>query len=200
MTATSTMTIASNVPHEESSLDPRIAEVIEMIEDDETFVRIVREIPCGLDTEDVLQIARLMNACFPPTDPNDIAACHGDGAFTVILNPTTNQLEWEAESTRFSEAAEWFEGDNAFGYRPPDRILLEALKFDGTYIEFIDSPTEEMKLTAVQRTSAAIRYIKNPSEAVRRAAAARATAERPRARTALATMRGGGSRASHGDG
>lgn len=190
MTATSTMPIASNVVHEEESLDPRVFAVIDEINDDETYQRIVHNIPYGLDQQDVLLIASMLNMYFPPTDPHDVAECLGDGVFTVILNPATHQLEWESDSTRFCEAAEWTEGDNAFWYRPSDRILVTALQFDGTHIQFIDNPTEEMKLTAVQRTSAAIQYIKNPSDEVKRVAAATATAERPRVRAAFASEYG----------
>jgi hypothetical protein len=184
------MTITSDLPHEENSLDPRVFAVIDGLSDDVTYQRIVYNIPYGLDAEDTLLIASMLNTYYPATDLHDVAGCLGDGTFTVIVNAGTHRLEWESDSTRFCEAAEWFEGDNAFGYRPPDRILVEALKFDGTYIQFIDNPTEEMKLTAVQRTSAAIGYIKNPSDAVRRAAATTATAERPRVRAAFASEHG----------
>lgn len=190
MNATSTMTTARNVIHDENSLDPRIFAVIDGLSDDVTYQRIVYNIPYGLDAEDTLLIASMLNTYYPATDLHDVAGCLGDGTFTVILNTDTHKLEWESDSTRFCEATEWFEGDNAFGYRPPDRILVEALKFDGTYIQFIDNPTEEMKLAAVQRTSAAIEYIKNPSDAVRRAAATTATAERPRIRAAFASEHG----------
>lgn len=192
MTATPTMTIASDVLHEENSLDPRIFAVIDEINDDETYQRIVHNIPFGLDSQDVLLITSMLNIYYPPTDPHDVAECLGDGTFTVIVNPTTRQLEWESDSTRYDEVGEWTEGENAFGYRPPDCILVEALKFDGTYIRFIDSPTDEMKLTAVQRTSAAIQYIENPSDAVRQAAATRATTERAQARAAFSNKYGTG--------
>lgn len=188
MTAPPTMTIYSDLPHE--SLDHRVLVVIEEIDDDETYQRIVHNISCGLDMEDVLLIASMMNRFFPPTNRFDVAECHGDDKFTVIVNSDTHKLEWEADSTRFHEAGEWFEGDNAFGYRPPDRILVTALQFDGTYIRFIDSPTEGMKMAAVERSSAAIEYIKNPSDAVRQLAAARATTERAQDRAALARKRG----------
>lgn len=190
MNAIPTTTTAGNVIHEENSLDPRIFAVIDGLSDDLTYQRIVYNIPYGLDAEDTLLIASMLNTYYPAQDLHDVAACLGDGTFTVIVNADTHRLEWESDSTRFCEAAEWFEGDNAFGYRPPDRILVEALKFDGTYIQFIDNPTEEMKLTAVQRTSAAIGHIKNPSDAVRRAAATTATAERPRVRAAFASEHG----------
>lgn len=186
MTATSTIAIGSNVIHGKESLDPRVFSVIDEIENDETYQRIVSDLPYGLDDEDVLLIARLLNACYPPTDPCDVAECLGDGTFTVIVNPNTDKLEWESSSTRFAAVGEWTEGDNAFGYRPPDRILMEAMSFDGALIRHVENPTEEMKLAAVRRTSTAIRYIKNPSEAVRRAAAITATAERPRVRAAFA--------------
>jgi hypothetical protein len=179
------MTPASNDIHEENSLDPRVFSVIDGISDDVTYQRVVYNIPYGLDPDDTLLIAGMLNIYYPPMDPHDIANCLGDGKFTVILNPITDELEWESSSTRFDEAMEWMEGSNAMEYTPPDRILLTALQFDGTYIQFIDCPTEEMKLTAVQRTSVAIVYIKNPSDAVRRAAAARATVERPQVRAAF---------------
>jgi hypothetical protein len=190
MTATSTMAIASNVIHEEESLDPRIFAVIDEISDDEAYQRIVSSISFWLDQQDVLLIASMLNTYFPPADPYDVAECLDESVFTVILNPLTNKLEWESDSTRYIAAGEWTDGDNAFGYRPPDRILLAALEFDGTHIQFIDSPTEEMKLAAVQRTSAAIKYIKNPSDAVRCAAAITATAERPHVRAAFARKYG----------
>lgn len=179
MTASTMMAIASNVVHEEESLDPRVLTLIDAIPSHKTYERIVRHISSGLDQEDVLLIASMLNGNFPPTDLHDFAECLGDEVFTVIFNPLTQKLEWESNSTRYIEAGEWAEGDNAFGYRPPDRILLVALEFDGTHIQFIDSPTEEMKLAAVARTSAAIAYINNPSEEVRRVAAKTAAAEAP---------------------
>ena len=187
MTAISTTKIASNVIHEENSLDPRIFVVIKDVSDDVTYQRIVRNIPYGLDPADTLLIASMLNNYYPPTFLYDVAGCLGDGTFTVIVNQDTHKLEWESDSTRWDQAGEWMEGDNAFGYRPPDRILLTALEFDGTHIQFIDNPTEGMKLAAVKRTSAAIEYIRNPSDAVRRAASIRAAAERPHVRAAFAS-------------
>ena len=192
MTATPTMTIANKAIHKEEPLDPRVFAVINEINDDDTYQRIVYSIPYDLDQQDVLLIASMLNTYFPPTDPYDVAECPNDSAFTVILNPLTNRLEWESDSTRYIAAGEWTDGDNAFGYRPSDRILLAALEFDGTHIQFIDNPTEEMKLAAVQRTSAAIKYIENPSDAVRRGAATTATAERPGVRAAFARKYGPG--------
>ena len=171
MTATSTMTIHRDVHHSANRLDPRIFSVIDKINDYETYRRIVENIQLSLDTRDVLLIASKLNLYYPPTDPRDVADCLGDGAFSVVLNQDTHRLEWESTSTRYAEAIQWVKGDNAFGYRPPDGVLITALWFDGTHIQFIDNPTEEMKLTAVTRTSAAIEYIKNPSNAVRREAA-----------------------------
>lgn len=179
MTAISTTKIASNVIHEENSLDPRIFFVIDDIRDDVTYQRIVHNIPYGLDLADMLLIASMLNDYYPPTVLHDVARCLGDGTFTVIVNHDTHKLEWESDSTRWDQAGEWKEGDNAFGYRPPDRRLLTALQFDGTHIQFIDNSTEEMKLAAVKRTSAAIEYIINPSDAVKRAASIKAAAERP---------------------
>lgn len=179
MTVSTMMAIASNVTHEDESLDPRVLTVIDAIPSPKTYERIVRYISFGLDQEDVLLIASMLNGNFPPTDPHDFAECLGDEIFTVIFNPLTQKLEWESNSTRYIAAGEWTDGDNAFGYRPPDRVLLAALEFDGNHIRFIDSPTEEMKLAAVARTSAAIEYIKNPSEEVRRVAAKTAAEEGP---------------------
>jgi uncharacterized glyoxalase superfamily protein PhnB len=164
--------------------------VVDDINDDETYQRIVSSISFWLDQQDVLLLASMLNTYFPPADPYDVAECLDESVFTVIFNPLTQKLEWESDSTRYIAAGEWTDGDNAFGYRPPDRILLAALEFDGTHIQFIDSPTEEMKLAAVQRTSAAIKYIENPSDAVRRAAATTATFERPHVRAAFARKYG----------
>ena len=169
----------------ENSLDPRIFVVINNLHDDVVYQHIVHNIPYGLDRADMLLIASMLNDYYPPTVLHDVAGCLGDGTFTVIVNQDTHKLEWEANSTRWDQAGEWKEGDKAFGYRPPDRILLNALQFDGTHFQFIDNSTEEMNLAAVKRTSAAIEYIKNPSDAVRRAASIKAAAERHHVRAAF---------------
>ncbi len=192
MPATPAMAIANNVPHKEDLLDPRIFAVLDEISDDETYKRILYNIPFGLDTQDVLLIASMLNFKYPPTNPQDVAECLGDGKFTVILNALTHELEWESDSTRYYAAVEWFEGDNAFGYTPPDRILVMAMTFDGTHIRHVENPTEEMKLAAVRRTSSAIEYIENPSDAVRQAAATTAIAERAQARSAFLSKYGTG--------
>lgn len=171
MTATPTVTTMNSVISNRNLLDPRIFSVIDEIDDFETYQRIVNNIPSTLEARDVLLIARKLNLHYPPTDVHDVADCLSNGAFSVVWNSITHRFEWESTSTRHAEALEWVEGKNAFGYRPPDRILVEALRFDGTHIQFIENPTEEMKLTAVARTSAAIRYIRNPGDAVMREAA-----------------------------
>lgn len=193
MTASQTMTIANSVFSDANLLDPRIFSVIDEIDDFETYQRIVNNIPSSLEARDVLLIASKLNLHYPPTDVHDVADCLLDGAFSVIWNSITDRFEWESTSTRHAEALKWVKGDNAFGYRPLDGVLIEALRFDGTHIQFIDSPTEEMKLTAVARTSAAIKYIRNPSDAVMREAADRAsyeTDERSRIRAAFASKHG----------
>lgn len=181
MNATSILKAGSKVIHPDDLLDPRIFAVIDGISDDVTYHRIVYNVPYGLDAEDTLLVASLLNRYYPPTDTQDIAYCLGDGAFTVIINDK-GVLEWEGSSTRYDEALEWIDGPNAFEYTPADRVLITALQVDGTYIQHISCPTEEMMLTAVQRTSIAIVHIKNPSDAIRRAAAAQAAVERPRVR------------------
>lgn len=193
MTASQTMTLANSVFSNRNLLDPRIFSVIDEIDDFETYQRIVNNIPSSLEARDVLLIASKLNLHYPPTDVHDVADCLLDGAFSVIWNSITDRFEWESTSTRHAEALKWVKGDNAFGYRPPDGVLVEALRFDGTHIQFIDSPTEEMKLTAVARTSAAIKYIRNPSDAVMCEAADRAsyeTDERSRIRVAFASKHG----------
>lgn len=195
MTATPTVTTTSSVISNRNLLDPRIFSVIDEIDDFETYQRIVNNITSTLEARDVLLIASKLNLHYPPTDVYDVADCLSDGAFSVVWNSITHRFEWESTSTRQAEALEWVEGKNAFGYRPPDRILVEALRFDGTHIQFIENPTEEMKLTAVARTSAAIRYIRSPSDAVMREAADRAsdeTDERSDIRAAFASTYGPG--------
>jgi heme oxygenase len=68
MNATSTITIASNIIHEEESLDPRIFAVIDEISDDEAYQRIVSSISFWLDQQDVLLLASMLNTYFPPAD------------------------------------------------------------------------------------------------------------------------------------
>lgn len=99
MTATSPMTIASNVIHELKSLAPCVLAVIYEIEDDETYQRIVHNIPYGLGQQDILLIASMLNTFFPPTNQLYVAQRLGDGMFTVIVNPDTLELEWESDST-----------------------------------------------------------------------------------------------------
>ena len=182
MTATLNTTIAREILYYKTLLDPRIFVVIDEISDEETYERILYNIPLGLDTQDVLLITSMLNFEYPPTDPLDIAECLGDGRFTVVLNPLTHKPEWESDATRYDEAREWIGGDNAFGYTPPERILVKAMTFDGNHIRHLKNPTEEMKLAAVRRTSSAIEHIENPSDAVRQAAATTAIVERAEVR------------------
>lgn len=178
MIATLNTTIAREILFNSNLLDRRIFAVIDGISDDETHKRILYNLPFGLDTQDVLLIASMLNFAYPPRDLYDVAECLGDGKFTVIQNPLTHALEWESDATRYDAAVEWIQGDNAFGYTPPERILVTAMTFDGTHIRHVENPTEQIQLTAVRRTSSAIEYIKNPSDVVRLAAATKANAER----------------------
>ena len=189
MIATLTTTIAHNI-RQEDILDPRVFAVIEKISDCEILYRITENMACGLDTEDDLLISGWLNIHYPPADQYDVAQCLGHGVFTVILNSTTNRLEWESDAARHDAALKWMSGNKAFGFTPPERILVKALTFDGTYIRYVENPTEEMMLTAVRRTSSAIEYIQYPSDAVMQAAATRDIEERAQASAALSRKYG----------
>lgn len=53
---------------------------------------------------------------------------------------------------------------------PSEEIKLMAVKGNGTSIRYINDPSEEVKLTAVKQNGFAIQHIKNPSEEIKLAA------------------------------
>ena len=48
----------------------------------------------------------------------------------------------------------------------PEEVQLEAVKYDGNAIKYIENPSEAVQLEAIKENGYAIKYIENPSEAV----------------------------------
>lgn len=63
----------------------------------------------------------------------------------------------------------WEQIENSIGYKiytAPEEEQLDELEEDGTVIQYIKNPTEEMKVLAVKETIQAMNYIDDPSEEV----------------------------------
>ncbi len=56
--------------------------------------------------------------------------------------------------------------DIQFINNPTEKIKMEALKKDGYAIQYINKPTEEMKLEAIKQNEDVIECINNPSEEI----------------------------------
>ena len=48
--------------------------------------------------------------------------------------------------------------------------LLDAIKFDGSFIQFIDNPSKKIQLAAIKQNPLSIQFIDNPSEKIQLAA------------------------------
>lgn len=64
---------------------------------------------------------------------------------------------------------EWKDYESSYGYRintAPKKEQRRELILDGTYIQYINNPSEELQLLAVEYEPSYIHYINNPSERV----------------------------------